>query len=74
MPKLTDAEMDERCVYHPPTPRAVELHDTVNGAVRALMGFFNDLPDGRELALAMTKLEEARHWANAAIARNHARL
>ena len=37
---------------------------------RTLAHHFNDvLPDGREKAVALTKIEEAMFWANASIAR-----
>lgn len=75
MPKLSETEIHERCTYHPPTELAKIAHEMVNETIEMAMLRFNlTIPDGRELSLAFTKLEEARHWANAAIARNHARL
>ena len=58
--------------YHQP---ATEEVGAKHAAIRQL---FKDLaysvdticPDGREKALAITKLEEGMMWANAAIARN----
>ncbi len=67
------AELAHRFQYHPPTnPAAREAHETV----RALYGDVAQkvaaiVPPGREAALALTKVEEAMFWANAAIARHY---
>ena len=46
-------------------------HGSVRQACWDLADFINaKVPEGREKALAMTKLEEVMFWANAAIARN----
>ena len=45
-------------------------HTSVRQACRRLADDLNDrLPEGREKSLAITHLEEAMFWANAAIAR-----
>ena len=60
-----------RFAYHPPQdPETVWAHERV----RDLMGAVAEdlahiLPQGRESALVLTKIEEAMFWANAAIAR-----
>lgn len=77
MTKPTDKELDDRVGYRAPkpTPEAIAAHGVVNGHVSTAMEAIRDVcPDTRELSLAMTKLEEAMFWANAAIARNHDRL
>lgn len=72
MAKLNRAEIESRINYHPPTDRARVLHDSVRQITAdAMERFSNQLPDTRETSLAITKLEEAMFWANAAIARNH---
>ena len=58
--------------YHPPnTDAKVERHQQVREACRAAAEQVIDAtgPPSREQSLAITKLEEAMFWANAAIAR-----
>jgi hypothetical protein len=67
---LDQAEIDNRFTYHPPTPTRVMLHTGIREALKEVATRFNEhLPAGRELATALTKLEEAMFWANAALAR-----
>ena len=62
-----------RFTYHPPkaelnqAERYTGIRD--KGKILALY-LLEQCPESRELSLAITKLEEAVMWANAAIARN----
>lgn len=67
--RMTD--LRNRFDYHRPDAEKVKAHEAVRGACFHLaLQFFDDLPEGREKASAITKIEEAMFWANAAIARN----
>src|SRR3546814_13807018 len=66
-------DIHNRFTCHPATPGKMkaQLHGKVRELLeRAAMSLAGNLPPGREAALAITKLEEAMYWANAAIARN----
>lgn len=73
MPK-TKEEIRRLFNYHKPTELAVKYHANVTEMCIGVAEFLNSLPEGRELSLAFTHLEEVRTWANAAIARNHDKL
>lgn len=66
----TREELVRRFVYHPPRdPQAVKNHETVSTLTLALaIDLCKICPPGRNLALALTALEEVRMRANAAIA------
>ncbi|MFE6186490.1 hypothetical protein ACFQ6U_18905 [Streptomyces sp. NPDC056465] len=68
---LTPQEIEKRFGYHPAdTPERAAAHEEVRDACRDLAVFFDEqLPGGREKALALTLCEQAMFWANAAIAR-----
>ncbi|MBE5453488.1 hypothetical protein E3G52_000352 [Mycobacteroides abscessus] len=68
-PASTD-DINNRFNYHRPSEAKVEVHQGVRTWCRSLAHHLDAvLPPSREKALAMTKLEEALMWANAAIAR-----
>lgn len=64
-------EIKNRFKYHPATTHdRQQEHEAVREALGGLaVEFSTTLPEGREKALALTHLEEAMFWANAAIAR-----
>lgn len=64
-------DLDRRFDYHPPVGGKQQKHEAVRRHCKGLAYIFEDmLPVSREKSLALTKLEEALMWANAAIARN----
>jgi hypothetical protein len=65
------ADITNRFSYHRPDEKKAEKHEKIRGDMLRTAHYWNgELPDSREKALAITKLEEAMFWANAAIARN----
>lgn len=68
---LLASEIENRVSYHPPTPEKIKKHELVRELVKdAMTKLSENLPQGREASVALTKLEEVMYWANAAIARN----
>lgn len=70
MTEIDYADLDKRFRSHPVDAEQAECLDHVRSAMRsAAVAVLQVAPEGRERALALTKLEEAMFWANAAIAR-----
>lgn len=65
------AQIEKTFTYHPPKEGQPERYVYIRDAAKQLaeiIGFTT--PESREQSLALTKLEEAVFYANAAIARN----
>lgn len=69
---ITRADLANRFTYHPPRDGQAEEYEEIRAAGHDLAKLITDLcPNpSRELATAVTKIEEAVMWANAAIARH----
>lgn len=62
-------EIHERFKHHPPTPERIIDHQDIRSGSELLAHLFNDnLPESREKSLALTAVQEAAMWANAALA------
>lgn len=68
-------DIENRFAFHAATTQEKrDEHTSVRQNCRRLADFINEsVPDGREKSIALTKVEEAMLWANAAIARNGVR-
>lgn len=73
---LLKHESARRHAHHPPkNDRVVQAHETIRGLFTALTLELHDVvPQSRELSLVLTKLDEARMWANAGVALNQERV
>ncbi len=63
--------LENNFTYHPPFGDLPSRYEIIRGEAKTLAyTFCQRAPESRELSLALTKLEEAVMWVNAAIARN----
>ncbi len=64
-------DIENRFAFHPaPDQEKRDDHASVRQACRQAADRIDELcPEGREKSLAITKLEEAMFWGNAALAR-----
>jgi len=66
---LNPDEINKRFSFHPATDKSRPQHEDARSIIRGAAIQVNKvIPDGREAAVVMTKLEEALMWANKAIA------
>lgn len=63
--------IENNFVYHPPKPGQPERYQRLREKAKELALLIVDVtPVSREQSVALTELETATFWANAAIARN----
>ena len=68
---MDTSELANRFTYHPPKDGQADRYQKIRDEAAHLAWFLDSqCPDSREKSLAMTHLEEAVMWANAAIARH----
>ncbi|MEK3735499.1 hypothetical protein MKX64_24090 [Paenibacillus sp. FSL M8-0334] len=66
-----NSQIENNFSYHAPKPGQPEVYQEIREKAKELAYLIDELaPNSREKALAMTNLEQAVFWANAAVARN----
>lgn len=64
-------QIENNFTYHPPKADQADRYNRIRYAAKVLALLIVDsTPGSREQSLAMTNLEQAVFWSNAAIARN----
>lgn len=64
-------QIENNFKYHKADETKGKMHDEIRSALKEVANKVDEIcPNSREKSLALTKLEEAMMWANAAIARN----
>lgn len=64
-------QIENNFSYHAPKPGQPEIYQEIREKAKEFAYLIEGLvPNSREKSLAMTNLEQAVFWANAAIARN----
>lgn len=67
---MANLQIERAFVHYPPTEEQRERCGTIRAAGRAFAVLVDEqCEDSREKSLALTKIEEAVFWANAALAR-----
>jgi len=70
---ITPEDLDCRFTYHKPAEGQPEKYEAIRAKARELAELIVELtPASREQSTAITKVEEAAMWANAAVARHGA--
>lgn len=68
---MNQNDLEKRFSHHQATNARAAIHDELRRECLMLAEYLSDtVPAGRELALALTKLEEVMFWGNAGIARS----
>ncbi len=63
--------LDNNFTYHAPKGDQAERYEAIRSKAKELAALvLEDCPSSRERSLALTQIETAVFWANAAIARN----
>lgn len=69
--KALNPKIENNFTYHAPTPGQPEKYEKLRAKAKELAYLIEELcPASREQSVALTELETAVFWANAAIARN----
>lgn len=72
MPRLTLKNLDEILTYHSPNEEQQEHYEEINQAAKDFAAvILEHAPDSRERSVALTHLQDARMWANSAVALEH---
>ena len=66
---MKTSEIRETFRYHPPSERVATMHRLIQDEIIGTTESIADLiPQSRERSLFITKMQDAKHWANAALA------
>lgn len=66
-----NSDIKNRFTFHPANPSQADLYESMRAKALELAAWMDEnAPASRELSLAITNLDQAVMWFNAAVARN----